>query len=82
MDDLVKSKEHGYIRILKSQTYKLTQLHKHQIGMAEVLSSILTAGNILLLIVLFSRFKATEANIANFFWFVKKPTAISHEIGQ
>ena len=68
-DDLVrsKSKEHGYIRILMSQIYKLAQLDKHQVGMAEVPSSILTAGNILLLIVLFSCSKSTEADIANFF---------------
>ena len=50
-----------------SQIYKLAQLDKHQIGMAEVPSSILTAGNILLLIVLFSCSKSTEASIANFF---------------
>ena len=61
-----------------SQIHKLAQLDKHQIGMAEVPSSILTAGNILLLIVLFSCSKSTEANIANFFWFVRNPTAISH----
>ena len=45
---------------------KLAQLDKHQTGMAEVPSSILSGGNILLLIFLFSCSKATDANIAYF----------------
>ena len=52
---------------------RIAQLDKHQTGMAEVPSSILTGGNTLMLIFLFLHSKAIDGIIANFVLFVKTP---------
>ena len=68
LDDIVKSGDHDYIRILSFRQInaKLAQLDKYESGMVEVSSSNLTGGNILLLNFLFSHSEATDVNIANF----------------
>ena len=60
---------------------KLAQLDQLQTGMAEVPDPILTGRNIMLLILLlFSHSKATDANSINFVYFVKSFGAIWGEI--
>ena len=68
IDDLVRSKQHGYIRILKSQIQanaKLAQLDKHETEITDVTSSVITGGNIWLLICFVS---------SQFCMFVNDPT--------
>ena len=61
------------IKISDTQA-NLDQFEKHQTGMVEVACLILTGGNILLLIFLFPRNKATGANIANSIYITGDPS--------